>query len=262
MEIKEIKCFEDYFDALKKFEGRTAIFRGFDAKYKKVPTIVRSFCCCSQIKHGCGALKDFDHWYKAWNSARKSNTEIMAKFKDYESTLFNSFKRQARLFPTTLPTRHWEWLAYAQHYGLQTRLLDWSKNPLAALYFAISNEAIKSDVWVYALDFGPLTEGHKHMIDSEKRNDDPLEYADGMTRFIPPIIDTRMAAQQSVFTIQNDPFKVVAGKNLTEFLIEGDSKEDIRKQLHRLGINQASLFPDVTGLTKNLTWVWERYRNA
>lgn len=259
----QIESLESYFDALKTFEGKTAIFRGIDAQYKKVPTIVRSFCRCSQINNDCGDLETFDNWYEGWNSKRKSNSEINTKFRDYESTLFDSFMRQSRVFLTTLPTTKWEWLAYAQHYGLRTRLLDWSKNPLAALYFAISNESIKSDVWVYSFDFGPLAEGQQHMIDLDAPpTPSPLGYTGRMNRFIPPIIDTRMAAQQSVFTIQEDPFEIVTDSNLTEFLIKGSSKEYIRKQLHRLAINQASLFPGVSGLTENLTWVWERYRGA
>jgi len=41
----------------------------------------------------------------------------------------------------------------AQHYGMPTRLLDWSTNPLAALFFACEDNFDK-DGFVYAMDAG------------------------------------------------------------------------------------------------------------
>ena len=44
-----------------------------------------------------------------------------------------------------------EWLTLMQHYGVPTRLLDWSQSLLVALYFAVT-EHQESDGALYALD--------------------------------------------------------------------------------------------------------------
>ena len=43
------------------------------------------------------------------------------------------------------------WLFLAQHYGLPTRLLDWTENPLIAAYFAVREQPSDSDGCLWAL---------------------------------------------------------------------------------------------------------------
>ena len=93
-------------------------------------------------------------------------TQTLVNLKDQEFALLHAFRQQAsNLLSGTMETL--DYVACAQHYGIPTRLIDWTYNPFTALYFALSENKQPDDGY-YELFVLPLKE--QSLFPDQKRS--------------------------------------------------------------------------------------------
>jgi|WetSurMetagenome_2_1015567.scaffolds.fasta_scaffold32416_1 hypothetical protein len=152
------------------------------------------------------------------------------------------------------------WMQVAQHYGLPTRLLDWTKNAAVALYFACSS-ALDSDGLVVVLKPDELNQAvdpkrpRVFNIQKDANIINPYFSLDGRlnargkrTIAINPTWNTeRIALQQGVFTLHGSrKFELDQSQvsSLIYIPILKEYKTSLLNELDRVGIGEMFIFPE------------------
>jgi len=182
---------------------------------------------------------------------------------DIEQRFLHRFRRHAFAFFGRELTE-WEALLVARHHGLPVRLLDWTSNPLAALFFACeyTSAGMPSDAIIWALiPSKKILEYYLDVFDNKIR---PFDVK-GIKLVYPMEVATRINAQSGHFTIQHDPWtpmdEIVVSdlqdcdvdiQSLKEYIIPARYRGDILKELNDLQVTRRTLFPDLDGLSSGL----------
>ena len=212
-----------------------------------------------------------DIWFRGQSESRWGLAPGLLRLKNppSESSLLTRFKQSAAMLTTINSNDNFDWLFIMQHYGVPTRLLDWTESPLAALYFAVSDSM--KDHKDGALWLLKPTELNKiARIETTEKNyipsfdDEELEnYSVKSLSSTPklqlaPIAtiatrnNTRIQAQLGVFTIHHldrRPIeKFCTKKEVIKYIIPKSAKPKIRLELELLEINKFTLFPELSSI--------------
>lgn len=177
-----------------------------------------------------------------------------------EKLMLELFRRQSVDRISIANVNDWELLAIAQHHGLATRLLDWTRSPLVALYFAVCFECetrskdkdsegrpMREDAEIIAwrcpkIDLTkPLPEGGPFAIRET-------------IRYVPRIVTPRLRAQRGVFTVHSNPTEEFKPEKCVRIRIPYENRKHLKNSLNRHGIHEEVLFPDLDGLARHIQW--------
>ena len=182
--------------------------------------------------------------------------------RDSALTLVTDFKRIAEIKLPRPPLHDEElkWVQIARHYGLPTRLLDWTENALIALYFSCGTPA--TDGMVYVLNpvdlnrYGDLTmtrilNPHQDAtVISQYLTLDGVEDKNGLpTVAINPVWNSeRIMTQRGTFTLHGSRHFTLTQETAPSLVgvpILRAVKARLRTELERVGVDEMTIFPEL-----------------
>lgn len=198
---------------------------------------------------------------------------------ELEWALLSDFRHRAPPFSSSLPTENLELLFLMQHFGVPTRLLDWTESPFVALFFALENArepgsaADDSAVWI--LDPVALNslaadqrEGSNQIYGAyapELEAYKPRSQGKNLKERLPSAMfgihnSPRIVAQRGSFVLfgkDTDPMnrhpKLNGDTQLVRRIdIQADVKMDMFRELVSMGVADSVIYPDLDGLGREI----------
>jgi len=239
--------------------------------YKPFDALTRVLELVSSVyqKLGTSHLWWRGHTEQRWNLDPKV---YRGEYEEYDEYNFIwTFEQRAPVRYPNWPEDKAKRLTLMQHYGLPTRLLDWSFSLFTALYFSVCNKK-KDDrngsLWaLHPQKLNSLQTGHAYvyhdkmkeaeeLIDSAFQKVNEQQPTERILAMTGPQVDLRMLVQSGTFTIHGSrtPLNELADneKFVAEIIIKQEEKESVREALALHGCSRSQLFPDLESLAKDI----------
>jgi hypothetical protein len=182
-----------------------------------------------------------------------------------EQVLFEEYERSAAHLLET-KNDNWEMLEDMQHYGIPTRLLDWTDVLGIAVAFSLYDSNDADDSAIYLLD--PLKLNTKSNIPGIKRPhyDESFDYKNvywhgrPFSPIFPIAIDgrlhnDRLRAQSGSFTVHGTDTASLDDQvpDITRVIIlQSSAKPEAREFLEHANLNPFRIYPDIVGMARHI----------
>jgi hypothetical protein len=187
---------------------------------------------------------------------------------EQEERILRIFKRKAVHFLDHAPERDddFQWLALMQDHGAPTRLVDFTWSPYVAAFFALHNATGEAVIWAC----NPFEIERHKKLDLNQPGSFAKHFLSSRRSFVwmgePYAMNRRLIAQSGTFlvpSVLDRPIDDILANypkpkgTLVKFLLSPRIREKGMRELYKMNITQASLFPDLDGLARSLAFELE-----
>lgn len=261
---------------------RTITSHQNDTRVRSVQEFVRIACDCRD--EWIEGANYFDPWFRGQRCASwalEPGIFRLDLLKDEDEIRAEFIRRAEQYVDERIPNDFWGWYFVMQHYGAPTRLLDWTDSALVALFFALSCPLVDyratEDAAVWVLDpmwLNRIVLNHDNILATDHEaakkylarpyawingNADTYIRQELPAAIDPPHVARRVSVQRSHFVIfghDRDGLTRIGDQKdarLRRILVDKDYTPRMRADLGTLGITETSIFPDLKGLSDELT---------